>query len=282
MARSEPVAVRSISRAPELPVPFVSAICNERLQARHRRRAAPVRLTPRGRRLFAATALRLPLDATCTRARAASRDPARARARGQGARCPRGESAPARVEIDQAHCTVETKIRRVLALYEVGALDDKQILLLGDDDLTALAIKLVVEHLAPGATIRGLVVLTWTPTSSPSSATRCAGALRLRVPRTRPPRPPARPAPRKSRHPFSSILRTRAGEPSSSSPARQRPRPDARGDVFLAFGPRRAEESLRVQRSIAELGFTVRSLVRNFNDYLGAGRWAERATSTTW
>jgi hypothetical protein len=54
---------------------------------------------------------------------------------------------PVRVEIDQTHCTVETKVRRVLALYEAGALDDRHIFLLGDDDLTSLAIKVAVQQL---------------------------------------------------------------------------------------------------------------------------------------
>ena len=43
------------------------------------------------------------------------------------------------------------------------------------------------------------------------------------------------------------------------------------GIILLALGARRPEESLGVQRAIAEMGFTVRRLVPNFNEYLGAG-----------
>jgi hypothetical protein len=41
--------------------------------------------------------------------------------------------------------------------------------------------------------------------------------------------------------------------------------------VFLSFGPRRPEETLRMQRAIADMGFSVQRLVRNFNEYMGAG-----------
>src|SRR6266567_5529935 len=54
---------------------------------------------------------------------------------------PTAAGAPqARMELDQTHCTVATKIHRVLRLHEVGALDGRRILLLGDDDLIAVAI----------------------------------------------------------------------------------------------------------------------------------------------
>jgi predicted methyltransferase len=63
IARSEPVAVREVSRAAELPVPIVAAVCNELRKRGVVDRARPVRLTPRGRELLAS---RHPdLNATC-------------------------------------------------------------------------------------------------------------------------------------------------------------------------------------------------------------------------
>src|ERR1700751_2977097 len=47
--RSEPVAVRDVSRMAELPVPIVAAVCNELRQRGVVDRARPVRLTPAGR-----------------------------------------------------------------------------------------------------------------------------------------------------------------------------------------------------------------------------------------
>ena len=51
------------------------------------------------------------------------------------------QAAPeAKPELDQTHCTVGTKIARVLAMHEAGALAGTRILLLGDDDLVSVAI----------------------------------------------------------------------------------------------------------------------------------------------
>ncbi len=41
--------------------------------------------------------------------------------------------------------------------------------------------------------------------------------------------------------------------------------------VFFSFGARRPDETLAVQRAIAEMGLVVRSLTAGFNEYLGAG-----------
>ena len=54
VSRREPVAVRQVSRATELPVPLVSAICNELRKRGVVDRRRPVRLTPYGRRLLEA------------------------------------------------------------------------------------------------------------------------------------------------------------------------------------------------------------------------------------
>src|SRR5580698_42470 len=53
IARSEPVAVREVSRMAELPVPIVAAVCNVLRQRGVVDRARPVRLTPAGRDLLA-------------------------------------------------------------------------------------------------------------------------------------------------------------------------------------------------------------------------------------
>jgi predicted methyltransferase len=41
--------------------------------------------------------------------------------------------------------------------------------------------------------------------------------------------------------------------------------------VFFSFGSRRPEASFHVQRLILEQGFAIRRLVRDFNEYVGAG-----------
>src|ERR1700722_3954782 len=138
-ASAEPAAVREISQLAELPVPIVAAVCNELRQRGVVDRTRPVRLTAEGR--AAVTAGQPDLDATC---------PACA---GRGVVIPEAvapllaeleqaaEGGPeAKPELDQTHCTVETKLRRVLRMHAAHALDGQRILLLGDDELATLFI----------------------------------------------------------------------------------------------------------------------------------------------
>ena len=43
------------------------------------------------------------------------------------------------------------------------------------------------------------------------------------------------------------------------------------GDVFLSFGSRRPGAAFRVQQAVTEMGLAIRSLERDFNEYVGAG-----------
>jgi predicted methyltransferase/DNA-directed RNA polymerase subunit RPC12/RpoP len=272
VARHEPVAVRGISRTTELPVPFVAAICNE-LRKRgvvsvHR----PVQLTSRGRRLFAAAALRLPVDAVCPTC--AGREIVVPRRLSPAAEqlAKLAEGAPsARLELDQTHCTVETKLRRVLTMYEAGALDGRTVMLLGDDDLTSLAIKLVVEQLGLGATLAGLIVVDVDSAVLDYLRKQLRGApfpvdcvhQDLRVPLPSALRGVAQTV-------FTDPPYTERGAELFLSRTAQATAP-GRADVFLSFGARRPQDTLAVQRAISSMGFVVRTLVRNFNEYLGAG-----------
>jgi predicted methyltransferase len=272
VARLEPVAVRTVSRATELPVPFVAAICNELRKRGVISRQRPVQLTLRGRELFGAATLRLPFDATC--AACAGQEivipPMLAPAVEELAVL--AESAPKRrVELDQTHCTVETKVRRVLAMYTAGALDDKSVLLLGDDDLTSLALRMVVEQLGAASTIRRLVVVDVDPAllgflarelrTAPFDAECVLHDLRDPLPEA---------LQRSAETVFTDPPYTSAGASLFLSRAVEAV-DGARRDIFLAFGAGRPEEVLSVQRGIAEMGLVVRRLAPNFNEYLGAG-----------
>ena len=46
---------------------------------------------------------------------------------------------------------------------------------------------------------------------------------------------------------------------------------DAGQHVFFSFGARRPAETLRTQEMIAGMGLTVRAMMPNFNEYVGAG-----------
>jgi N4-bis(aminopropyl)spermidine synthase len=272
VARLEPVAVRAVSRSTELPVPFVAAICNELRKRGVISRQRPVQLTLRGRELFGAGTLRVPLDATC--AACGGHEivippelvPAVEELAGLA------ESAPTqRVDLDQAHCTVETKVRRVLAMHKAGALDDRRVLLLGDDDLTSLALKVVVEQLGAASTIRRLVVVDVDPALVSFLARELRGApFEVECVRhdLRDPLPNALQG--SAETVFTDPPYTRAGASLFLSRAVEAIR-GPRRDVFLAFGAGRPEETLSVQLAIAEMGLVVRRLAPNFNEYLGAG-----------
>ena len=273
VSRLEPVAVRAVSRATELPVPFVSAICNELRKRGIVSTQRPVQLTARGRDLFGSNSLRLPLEAACgSCSRRGIVVPSSLEPLARELAAFADAAPPPRLEIDQTHCTVETKIRRVLALYEAGALEDRRILLLGDDDLTSLAISLVVQQLGSRATVRGVTVVEVDPAlvdflrralaDAPFPVELVRHDLREPLPDavagwadtvfTDPPYTSS----------GASLFLSRAAEATAVRP---------RADVFLSFGPRKPEETLELQRAIAEMGFVVRSLIRNFNDYVGAG-----------
>jgi predicted methyltransferase len=268
VARREPVAVRKVSRATELPVPIVSAICNELRKRGVVARERPVRLTSFGRDLLGGYAH---VEATCPTCAGRglvlppSLAPLLSELSSLAERAPR-----ARVELDQSHCTVETKVRRALALLEAGALEGRRILLLGDDDLTSVAIGLVAEEL--GAAIGGLVVLDVDPAVVSFARRALRGAAfevdalvhDLREPLPEHLRGAAETV-------FTDPPYTAAGATLFLSRAAEATAGPVGRDVFLAFGPKRPDELLRLQRAIAAMGFTVRSLVRNFNEYLGAG-----------
>jgi predicted methyltransferase len=273
VARREPVAVRKVSRATELPVPIVSAICNELRKRGVVDRQRPVRLTAFGRGLVEAARSGSHVESTCPAC--AGRELVVPAALGTvvrelsvvATRAPR-----VRVELDQSHCTAETKVRRALALVEAGALQDKRILLLGDDDLTSVAIRLVAEQLGFAPAIRGLVVVDVDPAVVSFTRQALRGAsfevetvvhdLRRPLPArllgsadtvfTDPP----------YTVPGATLFLSRAAEATAGAAGRH---------VFLALGWRRPDELLEVQRAIAAMGFTVRRLVRNFHEYLGAG-----------
>jgi predicted methyltransferase len=168
------------------------------------------------------------------------------------------------------HCTVETKVRRALALYEAGLLDGGRVLLLGDDDLTSLAIRVVAERL--GAQLGGLTVVDVDP-----------AVVRFVRTRLRAARFPVECVVHDLRDPLPGRLRgaadavfldppyTRVGARLFLSRAAEATGAVAGRSVFLAFGASRTETTFAVQRDLADVGLVIRRLVRDFNLYVGAG-----------
>lgn len=256
LARLEPVSIRRVSREVELPVPIVAAVCGELRKRRVVAEQRPAQLTSLGRRLFATGVLDLERGL----------GPVGRELAAVAAAAPR-----ARLELDQCHCTVETKLKRVLALHDAGALVARRVLLLGDDDLVSVALRLVVERLGSTSTLAGLAVVDVDPDVIAFLRDRLAGApftvdcvehdLR-------------RPLPRRFARAFGTVVTdppyTIAGARLFLSRAAEALAGPG-GDVFLSFGSKRPEASLLLQREIWESGFSIRSLHRDFNEYVGAG-----------
>jgi predicted methyltransferase len=178
----------------------------------------------------------------------------------------------AKPELDQTHCTVGTKIRRVLRMHEAGALAGRRILLLGDDDLISVAIAAFAAALGLQAGIERLTVIDSDPEVLAWAGDQIAGTgvdaelvehdLRRPLPSglsgefdvacTDPPYTVA----------GAELFLSRAVAGLTPEPGRH---------VFFSFGARRPDEALRTQELIGAMGLTLRGLWPGFNSYLGAG-----------
>jgi predicted methyltransferase len=274
IAHHEPVAAREVGRLAELPVPIVAAVCNELRKRGVVDRARPVRLTPAGRAGLAVPAAGSP--------RVSGECPG---CGGTGVVVPDGLAGladgleraaagmpAAKLELDQTHCTVDTKLRRVLRMHEAGALAGQRVIVLGDDDLISLAIAAFAALPVTAARPRRLTVVDCDPDLLGYLGEQAAAGevpvdliehdLRQPLPAglaggfdvacTDPPYTPA----------GAELFLSRAVAALTGDTGRH---------VFFSFGARRPEETLRTQRLIADLGLTVRSLVPGFNTYTGAG-----------
>ena len=164
LARLEPVSTRRLSRAVALPVPIVASVCGELRKRGVVADERPAQLTAAGRALFAAGELRLERRSRCPSCagRAVVIPPGLTRVVRTIAR-DAAHAPPPRLELDQCHCTVETKLRRVLAIHEAGALTGRRILFLGDDDLTSLALRRLVDEIGSESTIEHVGVVDIDP-----------------------------------------------------------------------------------------------------------------------
>jgi hypothetical protein len=271
VARREPVSVRALGRVCDLPVPIVAAVCGELRRHGVFSEARPVQLTLEWRHLLAAEAAPA-LDGSCETCggRGVVLPPAFARLRRSLALAADAAPAP-RVELDQCHCTPKAKLRRVLALHAADAIRGRRILLLGDDDLTSVALArfasfFAAQGAAAEVTVvdvdeRVLAFVQKEAASAPFPVRLVQHDLRDALPAelegrydtvvTDPPYTAA----------GARLFLVRATEalagPGSS--------------VFLSFGSRRPGVQLELQRAVVEAGLEIRSLTRDFNDYVGAG-----------
>src|SRR5215469_1073374 len=265
VARAEPAPTSQVSRLAELPVPIVTAVCNELRKRGVIDRTRPISLTALARDLLASRHV----DGRCPQCEGLGLlVPAELKTLADELELVARDAPQARPELDQSHCTVATKIHRVLKLHDSGALDGKRVILLGDDDLISLAIARFANLTGVGPKAVAVVdtdpaVLNWIGGQ--------AGALDVTL------------VEHDLRQPLPAGLAgafdvactdppyTVNGAGLFLSRAVSALRPGPGQHVFFSFGARRPAEMLATQRLIADLGLVIRSLTPNFNSYVGAG-----------
>jgi N4-bis(aminopropyl)spermidine synthase len=272
LSRLEPVSIRGLSRTVELPVPIVASICGELRKRRIVAEKRPAQLTPAGRRLFASGSLTLDRRVACRACEGRGfAVPSNLRPVASALKRIAWAAPPAIVELDQCHCTVETKLRRALVLHDADALVGRRILFLGDDDLTSIAVRHFVERFGSAESVGEVAVLDVDPAVVAFVRGQLNGApfpVRCLEWDLR------EPLPELFRCAFDTVVTdppyTLAGARLFLSRAADA-LTGSGGDVFFSFGSRRPEAGFQVQQTILEAGFAIRRLVRDFNDYVGAG-----------
>jgi N4-bis(aminopropyl)spermidine synthase len=264
LARLEPVSVRTLSRAADLPVPIVAAICGELRRSGHVSETRPVQFTLTGRRRFGSGPATIETTCPGCGGRGLALPPPVARLR-RGLAAVAELAPPPLVELDQCHCTPKTKLRRVLAMHEADAIKGRRILLLGDDDLISIALLrfvstfgLPVDELVVVDVDRRLIDFVDAELAGAPFPVRC---IRADV-----------------REPLPGVFDTVVTDPPYTAAGAklflERARAALAGpgaNLFFSFGSRRPGVQFELQRRIAELGLEIRSLRRDFNDYVGAG-----------
>lgn len=265
VARCDPAPTSQVSRMAELPVPIITAVCNELRKRGVIGRTRPISLTPQARELLAGRNV----DGRCPHCDGLGLAvPAELKTLADELELVASGAPQARPELDQTHCTVATKIHRVLKLHDSGALDGKRVILLGDDDLISVAI-------ARFATLTGVGVRSIAVVDTDPAVLRWIGEQVADVDLTLVEHDLREPLPAALAGSFdvactdppytvhgASLFLSRAVSALRAGPGQH---------VFFSFGARRPDEMLATQRLIADLGLVLRSLSPNFNSYLGAG-----------
>lgn len=271
VARAEPVPTSQVSRTAQLPVPIVTAVCNELRKRGVIDRTRPVRLTDQARDLLSAHAPQF--DGTCPYCGGIGLlIPAELKGLTDELEQVAAGAPQARLELDQTHCTVATKLHRVLLMHEAGALDGKDILLLGDDDLISIAIARFAVATGTAARLKTVTVIDTDPAVLGWIEQQTSGSgvtVRLVERDLRESLPPD------LTESFDVACTdppyTVAGATLFLSRAVSALRRQPGQHVFFSFGARRPAETLDTQRLIADLGLTVRAVIPNFNSYVGVG-----------
>lgn len=270
--RLAPASTREVSRRTGIPVPVVAAVSNELRRRGLVTRDRPSRLTERGLALLGPDPVAEARCATCDGrglVLPAPLRPAADRLAGLLDRVPAADLA-----LDQSHCTVATKLRRVALLLGLDILPAESMLLVGDDDLMSLSLAAASAALGQPLVQRLAVVdisaelLEFIGERLPG-----LGAPAVQVDRCR--HDLRDPFPQRLRGRFETAMTdppyTAAGARLFLSRAAEGLRPGAGRPIAFSFGPKGPDDTLAVQRAVTEIGLATQATYRNFNEYEGSG-----------
>lgn len=175
------------------------------------------------------------------------------------------------VTLDQTPALPESSIRRALLMYQSGALEGRNVILLGDDDSVSLAIMLVGQALGRADICNRLAVVE----ADQRIIDFIAGAGSVESFKIELIRHDLRdPLPEGLQQEFDTfetdppytlgglnLFVSRALTALKEGPGRQ---------GFLSFGAKAPNESLEIQRSLSAMGLVVNQVIPSFNEYQGA------------
>lgn len=178
--------------------------------------------------------------------------------------------------LDQSHGTPETALRRALAMYQEGALEGRDVLILGDDDLVSVAIGLLGnpggETREQGVKTRRLTVVDIDLRFLEHIA---AAGQRYGFPVETVAHDLRAPLPETLRAAFDTVETdppyTLPGLRLFLSRALEALRPGGGRDIFLSFAPRDPEGQRALLQTCVDLGLAPYSVTPDFNRYAGAG-----------
>jgi predicted methyltransferase len=268
----ERVTLKDLSRKLGLPVPVLAAVRGELEKAGILERKGGLVLTEQGRRFvqdhLGVTTRHNPTCPTCQGRRiviAADLQPSVQRLEHVFQQSPTVD-----VTLDQAPCLAETSLRRALYMYQQGALEGKDVVILGDDDLVSLAVgflgqalgQLLTQRLAVVEADRRWVELIQSVSEAENLEVECVHHdLR-------------EPLPENLRHQFDTFETdppyTTEGLTLFVSRAIQALKPGAGQQGFLSFGHKSPAELFDVHLNLVNMGLVVREVIPSFNDYQGA------------
>ena len=175
---------------------------------------------------------------------------------------------PAMPQLDQAHATPETSLRRALYMQEEGDLGGREILLLGDDDLTSVAaglLKVARRITVVDVDERLLKVIDEISGENGLGIETVCHDLR-------------NPLPEGLRGAFDIVSTdppyTVPGVELFLSRGIEALRSLKMSTVYLSFADKPPLEMLEVHRAISGMGVFVRELIPRFNEYVGAEMFA--------